>query len=234
MKKICLLSLVVLLFGNCEVNDGTITITLPEPGLSVEETMINNWYGNVEDTLAFYENLLQEPANATQLRHSKDLGSYFDANGMYSWLGMSYDADSTYLILDIEFPLPGTDGRSIYIQLTRKESLDYVTLDPETDTYSYNDPEDFKTRFLKEGQYDEGDHFAKVISTMYDSDYPDYEPYALGFPNCYNDFRIRQIIETDLGIFVSGTFKGRCLIFSCGYAEISQLENGNFSAFIGL
>jgi hypothetical protein len=130
--------------------------------------------------------------------------------------------------------LPDTEGRSIVVQLVRKESLEYVALDSETDTYSYNDPEDFKTRFLYEGPYDEGEHYAKVISTMYESAFPDHEPYAMGFPNNDNDFRVRQVIETDLGILLSGTFKGKCLIFSCGYAEISQLENGTFNAFIGL
>ncbi|KAA3621786.1 MAG: hypothetical protein DWQ02_27140 [Bacteroidetes bacterium] len=234
MKKFFLLAICIILFGNCEVNDDVVTITLPEIGLSVDETILNSWFSDLEETTTIYEDLFQESANATKLRHSQYLGSYFDEEGGFGWIGTTYDVDSTFLILDIEFPLPETDGRSIYVQLIRKESLDFVTLDPETDTYYYNDPEDFKTRFLHEGPYDEGDHYAKVISTQFESDFPDHNAYALGFPGTHNDFRIRQIIDTDLGILISGTFKGRCLMFSCGYAEISQLENGTFNAFIGL
>lgn len=234
MKKIILLAVGILLFGNCEINDSTITITLPEMGLSVDETILNSWLNDIEETTTNYEGLLQESANATKLRHSKYLGSYFDQDGMFTWVETPHNVDSTFLILDIEYPLPGIEGRSIYIQLIRKEALEYLTLDTETDTYSYSNPEDFKMRFLHEGPYDEGDHFAKVISTQYESEFPDHNAYALGFPGINNDFRIRQIIETDIGMVISGTFKGRCLIFSCGFAEISQLENGTFNAFIGL
>lgn len=235
MKKLLLLAIPVLLFGNCDINDDNIStpFLLPTMGLNVKVTALSSWYNEAEGGTETYANLLQEPANAGKLRYSKFLGSYFNAEGQYTWTDVPYDVDSIFLLLDIEYPLPNTDGRSIYIQLIRKEALSYVALDPETDTYSYNDPQDFKTRFLREGLYDQEDHYAKVISSYYDTEFFDHEPYAMGFPTPENNFQIRQILETNLGMIVSGTFYGKCYIFSCGYAEISQLENGTFNAFIG-
>ena len=190
MKKLLLFAIPVLLFGNCDINDDNIStpFLLPTMGLNVKVTALSSWYNEAEGGSETYTNLLQEPANAGKLRYSKFLGSYFNAEGQFAWTDVPYDVDSVFLILDIEYPLPNTEGRSIYIQLIRKEALNYVSLDPETDTYSYNDPEDFKTRFLHEGDYDEGDHYARVITTYYETDYPDYEHYAMGFPTLENHF----------------------------------------------
>lgn len=214
MKKLLLFAIPVLLFGNCDINDDNIStpFLLPTMGLNVKVTALSSWYNEAEGVLKlipiYYRNRLMR-VNCV-IQNSWDLILMRKASSpgrmcLTMWI--------RFLILDIEYPLPNTEGRSIYIQLIRKEALNYVSLDPETDTYSYNDPEDFKTRFLHEGDYDEGDHYARVITTYYETDYPDYEPYAMGFPTPENHFQIRQVLETNLGMIVSGTFYGKCYIF---------------------
>jgi hypothetical protein len=236
MKKILLLSLLCILLGNCQLTDDDVTPDLlPAIGLTVDETILvdSNWSIQDDPTAVTHSDLSHESTNANKLRHAKFLGSYIDDNNVYGWYDINYNVDSVYLLLDIRFPIPDSDGRSIYIQLIKKEDLSYVTLDPETDTYSYDNLQDFKDRFIHEGEYDQGDHFVKVISSQYESDMPDYENYALKFPTSQNDFRIRYTLDSDLGMLITGTFKGKCYMFSCGYMEMSRLENGSFNAFIG-
>lgn len=236
MKKILLFATLCLLFGNCQLTDDEVgTVVLPTVGLTVDETLLVNsdWSTPDELTAVTYSDLSHESTNANKLRHSKFLGAYMDDGNVYGWYDISYDVDSVFLLLDIKFPIPDSDGRAIYIQLIKKEDLSYVTLDPETDTYSYDNLQDFKDRFIREGEYDQGDHFVKIISTQFETDSPDHENYALKFPNSQNDFRIRYTFDSDLGMLISGTFKGKCYMFSCGYMEMSKLENGSFNAFIG-
>lgn len=230
-----LFTILCLLYGSCQLieDDDFTPVELPAIGLNVDETLLSSWMTGNEEGTESYTNLAQETASATKLRHTKYLGATIGDNFQFGWIDIGYDVDSVFLILDLEFPLPNTDGRSVYVQLIRKEALSFLTLDEESDTYSYTDIDDFKQRFIHEGEYDEGDHYAKIISTQYATEYPDHGSYALGFPTTQNDFRIRYTLDSEIGMIVSGTFKGKCYMFSCGYAEVSELENGNFNAFIG-